>query len=159
MRNTRLAGLIAVGTALAIPAAGIAAKAITPKNGQLKGSATYPFQGATASGQVTITVAKHKISGVDFKSVYPPVDPADSSAGCGSANDYSTSGFKRTGTISVSGHFNYTFTDKANSSKITLVGQFSDASHATGKWRDVYSIKALNEHCDTGTLKFSVAHS
>ena len=49
---------------------------------------------------------------------------------------------------------------RAGRDKVTLVGRFTDASHATGTFRDVLDLKGgANSHCDTGKVKFTVAHT
>lgn len=161
MRISKMGGVIVAGAVLALPAAGIAAKSVSPKNGSFKGTPKYKVSGKSESAKLTITVAKHKISAVELIATVAPQDKKHSHGiACGVANDFPTTGYKRSGTISASGQYSYTFSTKSSgfNDKITVVGHFTDATHAVGTWHDVFDGSASHSHCDTGKLHFSVSH-
>lgn len=157
----RTLGLAVAAGALALPATGLAGN-VRPDNGKFTGTPHYKVAGKTEKGSLTITVAKHKITEADFLASIPPIDTKHSKGpACGAANAYPTKGYKRVGTTSASGQFNYTFTQKGKgfSDTISLVGRFTDPTHATGTWRDQLSSSSSNSHCDSGKVRFSVTHS
>ncbi len=161
MRLKTMGALAATGV-LALPAAGLAARNVKPTDGTYTGGPHYTVAGKSEKASLTITVAKRKITAVTLLAAIPPKDTRLSKGpACGSANDYTTKGYKRAGTTSASGQFNYTFTSKSKtfSDKITVVGRFTDSTHARGVWRDVMDSKASRSHCDTGKVSFSVAHT
>jgi hypothetical protein len=162
MKSTKLACVLGACSLVAVPAAALAAGAVHPRSGKFTGTPHYKVSGKPESATLTLTVAKGKIKQVDIIAAVLPLDPTHShGVACGSANDISSSGDKSAGTVSKSGQFNYTFTNKSKnfSDRITLVGRFTDPTHATGTFRDHSTIPVANSKCDSGKVKFSVKHS
>jgi major membrane immunogen (membrane-anchored lipoprotein) len=181
----RLFGALVVVASLAVPGAGLAAgrhgrihthrhsgraKAIKPADGTYKGTAKWSFNGHSQTDKLTITVAKGQITQVQLLGVTPLDKKHSKGAACGGATDYATNGDKRTGGMSSTAHFSYTWfgKNKTKTYKTTdteyLAGRFTAATHMTGTWRDVFTDTFSNKklpsmHCDTGKLAFTAAHS
>lgn len=164
MNAYKYAGIAVASVALAVPAAGLAARQVTPRTGSFKGTVTYPFQDITATAPLALTVSNGQISRVVLgPTAYLPSDPSTSHGNaCGSASSIDTKGYKRSGTTSTSGQFSYTFAKKfasGISDKVTVVGKFTDSTHATGTFRDIENIPPAMSYCDSGKIKFKVTHS
>jgi hypothetical protein len=164
MRRTKLGGLAAAGVLAAVPAVAFAAatKTIRPEDGSFTGSPHYKVSGTAETAQLTIPVTRHAIAGVQLIARVLPLDRRTSHGpACGSANEITTQGYKRSGTIARDGHFSYTFASKGKgyTDKITLVGRFTSPTAATGVLRDRDNVTVARSYCDTGKVRFSVTHS
>lgn len=171
MRSSRLVSLAIAGAALAVPAVGLAASAVAPANGKFTGQPHYSYRSTPATGKLTITVAKHKISGVELVGALPPLDAKHSHGNaCGAINDIASKGYTARGTVSRNGGFSYTFTQTykhrgqvVSTDTIKLTGRFIDAKHAKGTFSDTSNWTAASApgqaHCESGGVSFSVSHS
>lgn len=171
MRISKLGSVAVVGAALAVPAAGLAAGAIAPANGRFVGrTAKYVAHGKTRTGKVTLTVAKHRITGVTLLTADPPFDAKRSHGmSCDVANEFLTKGHKASGTLARNGKFHYKFKStsyyhhvKQGTEIITVTGAFTNAKHVKGTFRDEVTFTAASPggkgYCDTGTVHFSGSH-
>ena len=171
MRISKLGSLAVTGAALAIPAAALAAGTISPANGKFTAKPHYSFRGRPATGQLTLIVAKHKVSRVALLGALPPLNAKRSHGNaCGAVNEISSQGYKASGTVSSTGQFTYKFSETykqggkvAWTDTIRLTGRFTDAKHVKGTFSDTNDWTAASapgkSHCESGNVSFSATHS
>lgn len=171
MRNLRISGVIAAATFLVTPAVVLAARSVHPANGKFTGQPHYKdLRGKREVGKLTVTVARHRITGLTMLTPTPPVTANSSGLACGAITAFVSKGHHVKGTVRRNGSFSYRLTESfkyggkvTNTDTITLNGRFTSARRAAGTFRDVASYTAASAigvgHCDTGKLRFTVSHS
>lgn len=171
MHISKLGSLALAGAAFATPAAALATGTISPANGKFVANPHYSFRGRAATGKLTLTVAKHKLSLVVLLGTLPPLNAKRSYGNaCGAVNEISSHGYRASGTVSSTGRFNYAFRETykqggkvAWTDTIRVTGRFTDAKHVMGTFSDTNDWTAVSapgkSHCESGNVSFTAAHS
>ncbi|MHB1836264.1 MAG: hypothetical protein ACYCXW_15010, partial [Solirubrobacteraceae bacterium] len=152
MRNLKISGVVVAATLLVTPAAVLAAGSVHPANGKFTGEPQYKdFRGKSEVGKLTVTVARHRITGVSLLTPTPPVTANSSGLACDAITAFVSKGHHVEGSMSRNGSFGYRFTESfkydgkvTNTDTITLEGRFTGAKRAAGTFRDVSSYTAAS---------------
>ncbi|MGI8411200.1 MAG: hypothetical protein ACR2QA_01625 [Solirubrobacteraceae bacterium] len=165
MRVAKACSGLAAGLLVGAAPPGLAADVVTPGSGQFRARLAYMAGTKPEHAVLRITLSANRISTVHLNTSFllPYDSKLSHGVGCNERIEkIYTDGDKDAGGVRRDGSFSYTFSSNSPvfSDRVIIAGRFTDAKHAAGTYRDLYTLKGRTfaSRCDTGQLKFSASH-